>query len=295
LSVLTGEPLNESFSGNNPQSVVIQPIYRTLQATDKDIAGFLFAGVAWENLLPSILPKETNGIQIVLKNSCSQAVTYYLNGTALVYISNGDVHDPTYEHQYILFGFLENYLESEYNISEVNGHCLFYLAVYPTDTFIHQHKLSSIPILFTIIIATFFALMVVIFLTYDHYVELQNKKVLKMALQSNAFVTSLFPSNVATRLLEDDSNDHLGVVENSVGQANNTLTVYLRSDNLNVVNDEHDGFGYKTKPIADLFPETTVMFSDIAGMFLLFLSVCVSMIAVPFLYSTCFFDIKSVG
>ena len=78
------------------------------------------------------------------------------------------------------------------------------------------------------------------------FVQNRNNKVVDAAARSNAIVSSLFPSNVRDRLLAEN--------QETDGKKSNTRTG--KSDRNDV---------YKSKPIADLFPETTVLFGDIVG------------------------------
>ena len=83
------------------------------------------------------------------------------------------------------------------------------------------------------------------------FVQSRNKKVENVAARSNAIVSSLFPSNVRDRLLAENMEVH---VLNGKSGAKSALNG----------NDKDVGV-YKSKPIADLFPETTVLFGDIVG------------------------------
>jgi class 3 adenylate cyclase len=70
-----------------------------------------------------------------------------------------------------------------------------------------------------------------VFLAYEHRVSRQQKKLMSSAQRSNAIVESLFPSNVRDKLYPQDADD-----QNDSGA-----------------------------PIADLHPDTTVVFADIAN------------------------------
>jgi class 3 adenylate cyclase len=81
-------------------------------------------------------------------------------------------------------------------------------------------------------------------LSYDRMVHLRQEKTMKSAVNTTRLVSSLFPETVRDRLLEDaqaadEHNDKFG--------------------------DKMGSKAYKTRPIADFFPETTIMFADLAG------------------------------
>jgi class 3 adenylate cyclase len=72
-------------------------------------------------------------------------------------------------------------------------------------------------------------------------------------------VTSLFPEQVHERLFE---NFQTG---DAVESTKTKLRSFLNDKNGGALEDGNEDFMYKTKPIADLFPVTTIMFADIAG------------------------------
>ena len=80
-------------------------------------------------------------------------------------------------------------------------------------------------------------------------------QVMHTAKQTNAIVSSLFPENVRSRIMEQ-----------AVTAASGGKTETIEGGN----NDDRGG----SDPIADLFPYTTIMFLDIAGMYILILFAC---------------------
>lgn len=76
-----------------------------------------------------------------------------------------------------------------------------------------------------------------------------------IAARSNAIIKSLFPSTVRDRVFEADPSSQLFAV-----QPKARLDSFLRTGETDT-SSNHD----KSRPIADLFPETTVLFCDIAG------------------------------
>jgi len=90
------------------------------------------------------------------------------------------------------------------------------------------------------------------------------------AKRTNAIVSSMFPSNVRDRILKEakeqagenmNINDRQGIFG---GGAKSKIKDFLDDGNgpdAKVKSLEP----YSTKPIADLFPETTIVFADIVG------------------------------
>jgi hypothetical protein len=129
----------------------------------------------------------------------------------------------------------------------------------------------------------------IVFICYDILVSRRQEKVQNAAIRSNAIVSSLFPANVRDQLFqhasEMDPKSKLYGKSPSGGkdgvEVSNKfrLKTYLNDDGDGGKNGDGDADEkeidmtampemYETKPIADLFPNTTVMFADIAGTYL---------------------------
>jgi class 3 adenylate cyclase len=141
------------------------------------------------------------------------------------------------------------------------GHCIYSFHVYPTKEFEDDYR-SSLPIVLTVVVASTFFLMAVTFFLYDWFVQRRNVKVVGEAARSNAIVSSLFPSNVHARLFEENAQKK-AARRASEAPTKSQIKNFLASET-GVVDDDDD-IMYKTKPIADLFPETTILFADISG------------------------------
>ena len=114
--------------------------------------------------------------------------------------------------------------------------------------------LVSVIIIFTAVAVTF--------ILYDVFVQRRNNIVLDAATKSHMILSSLFPSNVRDRLYAERAQE--GAANGKGGQS--TLKTLLAHDNMGGPTGEADAdMGYKGKPIADLFTESTVLFADIAG------------------------------
>jgi hypothetical protein len=133
------------------------------------------------------------------------------------------------------------------------GHCIYSFHIYPTKEFEDDYR-SSLPIVLTVVVASTFFIMVAAFFLYDWFVHRRNNKVVGEAARSNAIVASLFPANVRERMAaEKDAN---------TGHTKSRLRNFLDGEDFEM---DDDDIVLKTKPIADLFPETTILFADISG------------------------------
>ena len=137
------------------------------------------------------------------------------------------------------------------------GHCVYSFSVYPTDKYFERNA-SKIPAYSAVAIAVIFAFMATTFFIYDRFVQKRNKKVLDAAAKSGAIVSSLFPSTVRDRLFDEPKDD-----KNSSTPSNQMKT--FLNEHGDIETGDEDEVVLKTKPIADLFPETSILFADIAG------------------------------
>jgi len=138
----------------------------------------------------------------------------------------------------------------------------FKFSIYPSSTYRAQFN-SPRPELFTAIMAGVFIATGAVFVIYVLFVQRRQNKIVATAHRTNAIVSSLFPSNVRDRILQEAQEQVDRDVNNrySLVAAKHRLKNFLEDDpgqagSMNV-------FG--TKPIADLFPETTIMFGDLVG------------------------------
>jgi class 3 adenylate cyclase len=94
-----------------------------------------------------------------------------------------------------------------------------------------------------------------VFFVYDNLVERRQSLILSKAEQSTAIVSSLFPTNVRDRLMQ---------TTNETDTSGNQILI--RSPRLtSLLGESAQGNKANSQPIADLFPNCTVLFADIAG------------------------------
>lgn len=79
-----------SSSVQHPRSIAAQPVYNKLDTSTQKIVGYLYSIVSWDYYLFNLLPFGVNGIYVVLRNSCNQAVTYQLFGNEVSPCTNQD-------------------------------------------------------------------------------------------------------------------------------------------------------------------------------------------------------------
>jgi hypothetical protein len=116
-------------------------------------------------------------------------------------------------------------------------------------------------------------IIVVIFIVFDAYLDRHQNRVLAAAKQSDAIVRSLFPNGVTDRLYEearkheDEKARDWNETHSHFETPKSRVKKFMRQpDGLTVGSmDTDETDQVMTDPIADLFPNTTVLFADLAG------------------------------
>ena len=145
------------------------------------------------------------------------------------------------------------------------GSCIYSFHVYSSEEFAEIFS-DDLPMLFGLVIAFLFLVMAATFFVYDVFVQRRNSKIMGAAIRSTAIVSELFPSNVHDRLygenLKAGSSRTLALAASSTARLKRFVD---EKDGTFETDGDYDDeeLILKSKPIADLFPETTVMFADI--------------------------------
>jgi hypothetical protein len=221
--------------------------------TEHKFVGMIAATIYWRSLLKDILPAKSNGLVVVFGNPCNLPFTYQINGPNIQYLGVGDLHDEKYDDWGIqselkdLNSFSAH--GSEYTGARLDSYCPFTLTLYPSDTMQDKYVTSS-PAIFTAAAVMIFVFTSMVFLLYDYMVERRQRVVMKTAVRSSAIVSSLFPKTVRDKIYPStdpgvDRKKFRGRKFSSNGSEPKTSPA--------------------VSPIAELYPETTVMFCDIAG------------------------------
>jgi class 3 adenylate cyclase len=174
-------------------------------------------------------------------------------------MGSGDLHDAVYDDtgKYIaLHGFLSN------STKELGGHCVYSCTMYVTSEY-EDEATSSLPAIATTILALTFFVVIMIFILYDCFVERRNSILLETAEKSHNILSSLFPQNVRERLFADQKESELAAKQ--IGGKMLNLKSFVDGGMDADAGEADDEMGYKGRPIADLFTESTVLFADIAG------------------------------
>lgn len=189
---------------------------------------------------------------VVVVQSCGSANSYLVGPLGATFIGNGDHHDPVYDHAMVQgkIGTFESSTRKGVTVP-----CSHIINVYPTVANEEFYDNES-PHVYTVGVAVSFFFAIILFLMYDCYVRMQQNKVVGQAERSQALVASLFPGKVARRLFENDRSAH-SLLDHSNHSAH--LLNFVTKSEKRATSGSLSQHG---SPIAELFPEATVMFAE---------------------------------
>ena len=185
----------------------------------------------------------------------------------------------------------DNY--NHYNGTNHHHNCFYEFTIYPTFKFRETYTNSNIsPRNSTMGVIFVFVLAGTVFAIHDACISKQTAKVEKAGARTDAIVSSLFPDQVRDRMLLNTSSNHTNDGYSSNHSRDGTNTSHKRrarkiqefykqgpsktlrnifegqkEETVTEEEEEQDIASklLQTKPIADLFPNATVLFADIAG------------------------------
>jgi Adenylate and Guanylate cyclase catalytic domain len=218
----------------------------TYDPAGHSVVGLIVATLYWRDLIRNILPDGSNGIHIVF-SICSVDFTYEINGPEVKYVGPGDFHDAEYDDLGIHSNKEFMVRDKLYSGAPLDPeYCHSKLSLYPSDSMKASYTTMN-PVIFTVAVLFIFAFTSLVFYLYDVTVERRQRSVMNTAVRSSYIVSSLFPAAVRARLFTEDENTN----RNSQRFANNSALGGAEMSS--------------SSPIAELYPDTTVMFADIAG------------------------------
>jgi hypothetical protein len=244
--------------GETPESLLLQPIFENFDEDAKIVAHFA-AVLEWDLYFKNILHEGADGIILVVKDTCNEVFTFEINGPEVTFLGDGDFHDKQYDHMVRTTRFDDFNQDENENEIEDGESCKFFLHVYPSDL-THGNYETNSAALSTMAVVLIFFLTALVFVIYDRMVQLRQDKVMNTANRTNEIVASLFPENVRDQIFaEEDAGDSKN--KNKAFSGKQGLKNFLEEEG----HGEDNVIAYDSKPIADLFPYTTIMFADISG------------------------------
>jgi hypothetical protein len=245
------------------ESQLIQPIFQDVfpphNKTGRKMVGVVWAVLDWGNYFQNLLPENQKGIYLVLESSCGFVSTYMINGLQAEFLGLEDLHEPKYDNLEIsseFFSFSDQAgAEGENQLPE--GVCVDELVIklYPSDV-LRESADTQKPLLYTCVVGAIFIFTCVIFLVYDWAVGQRQRKVMARVITQDKIVSNLFPAAIRDRLygIGDRMNGGSSVGTSSMGAPQKNLDSMMDCPEF-----------YGSKPLAELYLHTTVLFADISG------------------------------
>jgi Adenylate and Guanylate cyclase catalytic domain len=230
-------------------------------ATSTRAVGMLVIPTYWRSFIRNILTEKSDGIVVVVENPCAQSFTYQIFGPRVVYLGVGDLHDSKYDDIVVSSSIIElkNYTtgNAHYNGAPINAdYCPSTIHVYPSDT-MKADFMSKDATFFLVSVIMIFLFTSCVFFIYDCYVERRQLRVTSAAKYSSAIVSSLFPSTVRELIFPKPDDAH---------KARRRLSGFCTESPASVEDLSCDTTTpIIGNPIAQIYPDTTVIFADIVG------------------------------
>jgi len=227
---------------------------------ERQVVGVIAITMFWRELIDDILQDGSNGLVIVIGNGCNQTFTYQIMGPESRFLGKGDRHDKAYDYLEKSFTFFD-LEELDVHSREYTGlplsldFCPYWVKAYPSDLMKDDYTTKD-AILFTFIAVIIFAFTSFVFLVYDYLNEKRQQKIMSAAQQSNAIVSSLFPSVVRDRLFpQETTSKPTKMIETPKLRLQSFLRDgVVKDDSVEIIGKEKVSLA----PIAELFPDTTV-------------------------------------
>jgi Adenylate and Guanylate cyclase catalytic domain len=213
----------------------------------------------WSNIVSGALPALSSLVTLVIENTCGQAHTYRIGEADLALQGYEDLHDPKYTDwaRSSLYEDYDKLLSSNGGTNDAE-YCLYRFRVHPTQELENMYYTKA-PLYYAAACGAIFLFASIVFIVYDLMVRRRQIKVMASAKRTNNIVSSLFPQNVRERLYErQEANDAAQKNENAHDEDPLSTTTKGAKTNFS-------GNVFGSDPIVDSFPQTTVMFLDIAG------------------------------
>eukprot|EP00980_Cylindrotheca_fusiformis_P031379 scaffold26280_cov137-Cylindrotheca_fusiformis.AAC.1 len=228
-------------------SQIVQPVM-----DDGELVGMLWLRIPWREFFQDLYVDGIIGTTVVISSSCGidsggdtiSDLSYAIEGSHVEFLGEFDAHDPKYDAQVVSRVIVDLNVDSA-KIPE--GLCVptLTLDLYPTDDLAATYETSK-PTLYATVVVAIFVFTTLVFLLYDYYVGRRKRSYMERIVKQDQIVSDVFPAAIRDRLYES-------------GQRG------LQDDGLHDPLGGGGGGGTAGSPLADFFPETTIVFADITG------------------------------
>lgn len=245
-----------------PMSSVYIPVVDSFE-DDRETVAVLLAVIRWGAYFKGIQSPNSNPLRVVLENTCEGAFTYEIDGPKSTFLGAGRLVNEEYQDMEESVALdSTNFVVEENTISLTLNQdiCQYSLSVYPTEQ-MDDHYNNIFPLAICLTVAAVFIFTAGVFLWYDATVESRQRMVLDTAKRSTAIVSSIFPKKVRDQLMGTPVQGNATKLRSLVSSAKADPKAMEESHRSKAGDDTPTASG----PIADLFPECTVMMADVEG------------------------------
>jgi Adenylate and Guanylate cyclase catalytic domain len=252
-------------AGAAPRSTAVVPVKEDF-FEDSPVVGFVVGTLKWSELFWHILPDEVKGIVATVEDSCGQDFGFLIEGGNVVLLGYGTTENFTMTANSRFreaFEIAEAVRDNDNAAGTIQDNqaqsCELTLTLYSTKTY-EDACTTSMPAVYTTVVVMVFLVTIVTFALYDFVVNRRQRKLMAQAKRSDAIVSSLFPKHVQQRMMEEaEAADTNGKWKGRLG-SKQPQGDFNHDGNL-ITSEGARG----SRPIADLYAESTIIFADIVG------------------------------
>lgn len=238
-------------------------VYPIFGLDSDDIIGSITVDMVWKTFVPTVFPPESDLVDVVISNSCGQEFTFRIDERSDQLIFQGErEYNEDFEDQFVGTSFeqYDKIIEfasgrSPETKAALNEFCRYQFFVYPT-TELRDQYITMKPAIYTTVVSLIFVFTGIVIFMYDAVVRRRQKVVMDRALRTGAIVHSLFPKVIRDRLYKADiDTPKQGSAKDGFMAAKHHLKNFM-------IHADDEGL---SQPLADFFPNATVLFIDIAN------------------------------
>lgn len=277
-----------------PHGALFYPVFDSYLPKDSNLVGVLFTVLPWQSILEeSVMEKHTGEITCVLENSKGEVHTYSITKEGVTYLGASDLHDKlfdAYEQKREVHSLLRDSLKEQAGQPLTDHYIKYTIRVYPSNQAVieefdkrDEEVSSGNATLYTSLAAIGFFFVVCLFLFYDYLVDRQQTERVENALKSSLSTSTGVTVQDEPAFQEPQQASETGIeVQASGGMltpnvsieypkepskpipmpASKLLNNYLKDETECA---EEEGTVAEAKPIADFFPNCTVVFAELVG------------------------------
>jgi hypothetical protein len=248
-------------------TIVVVPVFGGFEE-NAAIVGHYFAIIPWVFYFQDELVTGTDPVHAVVESSCGHTFAFVIEGHSAAFLEE--------DYDAAKYGYFEEVVSAPF-AEFAHDSCLYTLSVYPTASYVDTYS-SKDPLYYMLFIFGVFILTTAAFLVFDRLQRRRQASLIKNTTKQHALVASLFPKSIQNQLLEDIDNDGKWNKSGMAGlrsflKEGGNSTVGGSAGNTSISGEgtskssqwQDNPGGGKSKPIADLFPDVTIMFADICG------------------------------